>query len=83
MLHDGLTNKLSFNYIGNKFILKHLSPKKMNNDQIKMKTKRDKVKDVEKKSESLFIKDSSYFKSLLLIMSSYQNYNQLSLNFIG
>jgi len=39
-LHDGLTNKNSFNFYGYKIILKPLSPKEVNEDQIKMKTKR-------------------------------------------
>jgi len=37
VLHDGLTNKISFNFQGHKVILKSLSPKEVNEDQIKMK----------------------------------------------
>jgi len=40
VLHDGPTNKMSFNFQGHKVISKPLSPKEVNEDQIKMKTKR-------------------------------------------
>jgi len=39
-LHDGLTNKICFTFQGHKIILKSLSPKEVNEDQIKMKNKR-------------------------------------------
>jgi len=34
-LHDGLTNKISFTFQGHKIILKSLSLKEVNEDQIK------------------------------------------------
>jgi len=37
ILHDGLTNKISFTFQGHKVILKSLSPKEVNGDQVKMK----------------------------------------------
>jgi len=36
-LHDGLTNKISFNFHGHKVTLKSLSPKEVHEDQLKMK----------------------------------------------
>jgi len=44
VLHDGLTNKISFNFQGNKVILKYLSPKEVNQYQVKMKEKRENEK---------------------------------------
>jgi len=41
ILHDRHTNKISFNFQGHKIILKPLSPKEFNEDQVKMKTKRE------------------------------------------
>jgi len=41
VLHDGHTNKMSFNFQGYKAILKPLSPKEVHEDQIKMITKRE------------------------------------------
>jgi len=46
-LHDDHTNKISFNFQGHKVILKPLSPKEVNEDQVKMKTKRE-MKNVRK-----------------------------------
>jgi len=43
-LHDDLTNKISFHFQGHKVILKSLSPKEVNEDQIKMKQKRENEK---------------------------------------
>jgi len=40
VLHDGLTNKMSFNFQGHKVILKPLSPKEVHEDQMKMKKKK-------------------------------------------
>ena len=39
-LHDGLTNKNFFHFQGHKIIMKSLSPKEVNKDQIKMKEKK-------------------------------------------
>jgi len=52
VLHDGLTNKMSFNFQGHKVILKPLSPKEVHEDQIKMKNKRENEKDKERKDKS-------------------------------
>jgi len=46
-LHDGHTNNISFNFQGHKIILKLLSPEEVNEDQVKMKTKRENEKDEE------------------------------------
>ena len=51
ILHDGLTNIISFTFQGHKIILKPLSPKEVNKDQIKMKTKRENEKDKERKDK--------------------------------
>jgi len=40
VLHDGHTNKMSFNFQGHKVILKPINPKEVHEDNIKMKTKR-------------------------------------------
>jgi len=40
VLHDGLTNTMSFSFQGRKITLKPLSPQEVHEDQIKMKTKR-------------------------------------------
>jgi len=48
VLHDGLTNKMSFNIKGHKVILKPLSPKEVHEDQIKIKNKRENEKDNER-----------------------------------
>jgi len=48
VLHDSLTNKMSFNFQGHKVILKPLSPKEVHEDQIKMKNKRENEKDNER-----------------------------------
>jgi len=44
VLHDGLTNKMTFTFQGRKVTLKTLSPKEVHEDQIKMKTKRERKK---------------------------------------
>ena len=48
ILYDGLTNKISFHFQRHKVILKSLSPKVVNKDQIKMKHKRENEKKGEK-----------------------------------
>uniref|UniRef100_A0A151UFU1 Transposon Ty3-I Gag-Pol polyprotein n=1 Tax=Cajanus cajan TaxID=3821 RepID=A0A151UFU1_CAJCA len=40
-IHDGLTNKISFQHLGRKIILCPLSPSQVSKDQIKMKAKRE------------------------------------------
>jgi len=52
VLHDGHTNKMSFNFQGHKVILKPLSPKEVHEDQIKIKNKRENEKDRERKDKS-------------------------------
>ena len=52
VLHDGLTNKISFNFQGHKIILKPLSPKEVHEYQIKMKNKRENGKEQERKTGS-------------------------------
>ena len=44
VLHDGPTNKMTFTFQGHKVILKPLSPKEVHEDQLKMKTKRERKK---------------------------------------
>ena len=44
VLHDGLTNTMSFSFQGRKVTLKPLSPQEVHEDQIKMKTKRENEK---------------------------------------
>jgi len=52
VLHDGLTNKMTFNFQGHKVILKPLFTKEVHEDQIKMKNKRENEKDKERKDNS-------------------------------
>nr|KYP53933.1 Transposon Ty3-G Gag-Pol polyprotein [Cajanus cajan] len=40
-IHDGLTNKISFQHLGTKIVLCPLSPSQVSEDQIKMKAKRE------------------------------------------
>jgi len=66
VLHDGLTNKMTFNFQGHKVILQPLSPKEVHEDQIKMKNKRENKKEQERNGK-LSHKISSYTtKSLML-----------------
>jgi len=51
-LHDGFTNKFYFTFQGHKIILKYLSPNEVNEDQIKMKNKREKEKVKERTDKS-------------------------------
>ena len=44
ILHDGLTNKISFTFQGHKIILKSLSPEEVNEYHVKMKEKRENEK---------------------------------------
>jgi len=44
VLHDGLSNTMSFSFQGRKVTLKPLSPQEIHEDQIKMKTKRENEK---------------------------------------
>ena len=51
VLHDGHTNKISFNFQGHKVILKSLYRKEVHEDQIKIKNKRENEKDKENKDK--------------------------------
>ena len=52
-IHDGLTNKISFNFHGHKVTLKSLSPKEVHKDQIKVKEKREIEKEKKSSKRSL------------------------------
>jgi len=54
-LHDGLTNKIYFNFHGHKVTLKSLSPKEVHEDQLKMKEKREQEKEKNNSKISLLI----------------------------
>nr|KYP30990.1 hypothetical protein KK1_049336 [Cajanus cajan] len=43
-IHDGLTNKISFQHLGKKFVWCPLSPSQVNEDQLKLKAKKDEEK---------------------------------------
>ena len=45
ILHDGFTNKISFDFHGHKVTLKSLSPREVHEDQVIMKKKRESEKD--------------------------------------
>ena len=47
VLHDGLSNTMSFSFLGRKVILKPFSPKEVHEDQIKMKIERENEKEKE------------------------------------
>jgi len=67
VVHDGLTNKISFNFQGHKVILKSLSPKEVNEDQIKMKEKRENEKKNKNKSvKTSFLIFSKEVKKVML-----------------
>jgi len=53
-IHDGLTNKINFNFHGHKVTLKSLSPKEVHEDQIKMKEKERDPKSKNKEKPSHF-----------------------------
>ena len=59
ILHDGHTKKISLNFQGHKIILKPLSFKEVNEDQVKMKTKRENEKDEERKDKTGIINSCS------------------------
>jgi len=64
VLHDGLTNKMTFTFQGHKVTLKPLSPKEVHEDLLKMKTKRENEKEKER-NDQLIHKVSST-KSIML-----------------
>uniref|UniRef100_A0A151UDM0 Transposon Ty3-I Gag-Pol polyprotein n=1 Tax=Cajanus cajan TaxID=3821 RepID=A0A151UDM0_CAJCA len=58
-IHDGLTNKISFQHLGKKFVWFPLSPSQVNEDQLKLKAKKDedekrKNKNKKKRKEKSF-----------------------------
>jgi len=65
-LHDGHTNKISFNFQGHKVILKPQSPKEVNEDQVKTKTKRENEKVEESKIKTDLIISSHAVKTIML-----------------
>jgi len=72
ILHDGHTNKISFNFQGHKIILKPLSPKEVNDDQLKMKTKRKNEKDEERKDKMGIITSPHAVKTIMLTCTKLQ-----------
>jgi len=79
VLHDGHTNKSSFNFQEHKVILKPLSPKEVNEDQIKMKTKRENEKGKESKAgliiSSHAIKAIMWTQTKLIVSFRYTSYS--------
>uniref|UniRef100_A0A151UG27 Uncharacterized protein n=1 Tax=Cajanus cajan TaxID=3821 RepID=A0A151UG27_CAJCA len=58
-IHDGHTNKISFQHLGKKFVWHPLSPFQVNEDQLKLKAKKDeeeksKNKNKKKRKEKSF-----------------------------
>jgi len=52
VLHDGLTNKMTFTFQGHKVTLKPLSRKEVHEDQIKMKNKKRKKEMINRVTQS-------------------------------
>nr|KYP34102.1 hypothetical protein KK1_044977 [Cajanus cajan] len=75
-IHDGLTNKISFQYLGKKIVWCPLSPFQVNEDQMKLKAKKDeeeksKNKNKKKRKElSLWRKRRARFKRTITLVSS-------------
>ena len=84
ILHDDHTNKISFNFQRHKIILKFLSPKEFNEDQVKRKAKRDNEKGEENKVKSGLIILPHTLKTIKLtrlkIQTAYPKYSS-SLSF--
>jgi len=66
VLHDDLTNKMSFHFQGHKVILEPLSPKEVHEDQIKMKNKGENEKEQERKDRPGHTISSYTTKSIML-----------------
>ena len=66
VLHDGLTNKMTFTFQGHKVTLKPLSPNEVLEDQIKMKTKRENEKEQERNDKPSHQVSSLPTKSIIL-----------------
>ena len=64
-IHDGLTNKISFNFHGHKVTLKSLSPKEVHEDQIKMKEKRE-IEKEKKSSKRILLISHQVVKMVML-----------------
>jgi len=75
-LHDDLTNKISFHFQGHKIILKPLSPKEVNKDQLKMKQKRKTKKEDENNKMVLSI-SPNVVKTVMLIRPKINNVDSL------
>nr|KYP49388.1 hypothetical protein KK1_028826 [Cajanus cajan] len=62
IMHNGLTNEISFTHKEKKFVLHPLSPQQVAEDQTQMKLKREKVVNQEKEisKQTLFIKQPSF-----------------------
>jgi len=73
ILHDGHTNKISFNFQGHKIIFKPLSPKEVNENQVKMKIKRENEKDEERKNKiGIIITSPHAVKTIMLTCTKIQ-----------
>jgi len=72
VLHDGLTNKMTFTFQGHKVTLKPLSPNEVHEDQIKMKTKRENEKEQERNVKSSHQVSSLTTKPIMLTRAKLQ-----------
>ena len=72
ILHDGHTNKISFNFQGYNIMLKLLSPKEVNENQIKMKTKRENEKDKERNDKTGINTSPHTVKTIMLTCTKIQ-----------
>ena len=72
VLHDGLTNQISFTFQGSKVTLKPLSPKEVHEDQIKMKSKRENEKEQERNNAPSHQVSSLTTKSIMLTRAKLQ-----------
>jgi len=64
-IHDGFTNKISFNFHGHKVTLKSLSLKEVHEGQVKMKEKRKIEKEKKNSKKSLIISHQEVKKVML------------------
>jgi len=72
VLHDGLTNKITFTFQGHKVTLKPHSPKEVHEDQIKMKTKIENEKEKERNDKPSHKVSSFTTKSIMLTRAMLQ-----------
>jgi len=77
VLHDGISNTMSFSFQGRKVILKPLSPKEVHEDQIKMKTKREneKAKEVSTKLSHTTLSTKSIMLTCVMPQVEPQRYS--------